>query len=94
MVLRGAVKNAASGDKKYLQRVNLGTRRTKALRLNVIPTRVDRTDVLKVFDTIWKTLLVFEATDRFQCYVSHEHVRFRGKTRLFSELRTEIASAL
>jgi hypothetical protein len=90
MVLLSAAKHAASGDTKYLQRVNLNTHRTKALRLSVLPTRVDRTDVLKIFDTLWKTLLIFEATDRKQCYVSNERVRFRGKTKLFSELRDEI----
>lgn len=95
MVLKNASKHAASGDKKrYPQRVNQNELRTKALRLSVLPTRTDRSDVLKVFDTIWKTLLIFERTDRFQCYVSHENVRFRKETRLFSELRDEIEKAL
>ena len=94
MILRSATKNTAYGDKKYNARVNQVVHRTKALRLSVLPSRVDRTDVLKVFDTIWKTLLVFEATDRFQCYVSHENVEYRGNTRLFSELRDEIRNAL
>lgn len=92
MVLRGATKDPAYGDRKYIDRVNAATRRTKALGLTVLPSRVDRTDVLKVFDTIWKTLLIFEGSDRFQCYVSHEHVRFRGKTVLFSMLRDYIAA--
>lgn len=92
MILRGATKDSSYGDRKYNNRVNVTTRRTKALGLTVLPTRVDRTDVLKVFETIWKTLLIFEKTDRFQCYVSHEHVRFRGKTVLFSTLRDAIAT--
>ena len=94
MVLRSASKHPWSGDKKYTQRVNTKVYRTKALGLSVLPSRVDRGDVLKVFDTIWKTLLVFENTDRFQCYVSDQHVQFRGKTRLFAELRDEIEKAL
>lgn len=94
MVLKGATKHPAYGDRKYKARVNEKTRRTRALNLNVVPSRVDRRDVLKVFDTVWKTLLRFEATGRFQCYVSHEHVRFRGKIVLFSELRQELVNAL
>jgi hypothetical protein len=90
MVLQAATKHPAFGDKKYNARVNPTTRRTRALGLSVIPTRVDRHDVRKVFDTIWKTLLLFEAQNRFQCYVSHEHVRFAGKTVLFSHVFAQL----
>ena len=94
MVLQSATRDAAYGNKMHTERVNQNTRRTKAIGLSVLPSRIDRTDVLKVFDTLWKTLLVFEATDWFQCYVSHAHVRFRSKTRLFSELQSEVTNAL
>lgn len=94
MVLHGASKHPAFGDKKYIARVNPKTRRTRALGLNVVPTRVDRSDVIKVFDTLWKTLLIFEAQDRFQCYVSHENVRFSGKTMAFPELLVKLRRAL
>ena len=86
MVLHGAVKDPAFGDKKYSARVNHATRRTKALGISVVPTRVDRRDVKKVFETVWKTLLFLEQEKRNQCYVSHLHVRFRGKTVLFGDL--------
>ena len=85
--------HTAYGDKKFRSRVNMKTHRTKALGLSVFPSRVDRTDLLKVFDTIWKTLLVFEASDRIQCYVSHLHVRYRGKSVLFSSLPDDLRSA-
>ena len=94
MVLQSAKRHPAYGNKMYDARVNQITRRTKALGLNVLPSRTDRTDVLKVFDTLWRTLLVFEATDRFQCYVSDQNIQFRGNTRAFSELREEITNAL
>jgi len=94
MVLRNATRHSAYGDKKYNARVNQIAHRTRALGLSVLPSRVDRTDVLKVFDTLWKTLLVFEATSRHECYVSHENVDYRGATKLFSELRDEIRNAL
>ena len=86
MVLHGAVKDPAFGDKKYSARVNATTRRTKALGISVVPTRVDRGDVKKVFETVWKTLLFLEGKNRNQCYVSHLHVRFRGKSVLFGDL--------
>lgn len=86
MVLHGAVKDPAFGDTKYLARVNTNTRRTKALGISVIPTRVDRRDVKKVFQTVWKTLLFLEQKNRNQCYVSHLHVRFRDKSVLFGDL--------
>ena len=94
MVLRNASRHPAYGDRKFHDRVNLKTMRTKAQQLHVLPTCVDRRDVVKVFDVIWKMLLLFESTDRFQCYVSHVHVRFNKKTRLFSELRDEISCTL
>ncbi len=90
LALHGASRHPSSGDRKYLARVNAATRRTKALGLSVIPTRVDRRDARKVFDTVWKTLLFLESQDRFQCYVSHLHVRFRGKTVLFGDLRAHL----
>lgn len=86
MVLHGAVKDSAFGDKKYSERVNPENRRTKALGLSVVPTRVDRRDVKKVFETIWKTLLFLEQNNRDQCPISHIQVRFRGKTVRFGDL--------
>jgi hypothetical protein len=86
MILHGAVKDPAFGDTKYSVRVNPNTRRTKALGISVVPTRVDRRDVKKVFQTVWKTLLFLEHRNRNQCYVSHLHVRFRGKSVLFGDL--------
>jgi hypothetical protein len=61
MALLDAKMHTAYGDKKFKARVNVKTQRTKALGLSVLPSRVDRTDLLKVFDTIWKTLVVLEA---------------------------------
>ena len=92
--LLSATMHTAYGDKKFRSRVNMNTHRTKALGLSVFPSRVDRTDLVKVFETIWKTLLVLEADNRFQCYVSHLHVRYRGKLVLFSSLAAELRSAV
>lgn len=90
MVMHAAARHSAFGDKKYKARVDPTRRRTRALGINVVPTRVDRRDVRKIFETIWKTLLLLEAQDRFQCYVSDQHVRFAGKTVLFSDVFAQL----
>lgn len=94
MVLKNATLHTAYGDSKFRKRVNMQTHRTKALGLSAFPSRVDRRDLLKVFQTLWKTLLRFEAQNRFQCYVSHLHVRFRGRSVLFSALEQELKNGL
>jgi hypothetical protein len=73
--------------------VNSLTRRTKALRLSALPTRVNRTDVRKVFDTIWKTLLQFEEKHSNHFAISDQHVRFRGSSITFYEIRNMLQTA-
>lgn len=94
MTLHTAVMDSAFGDRKFKDRVNLKTRQTKALALNVVPTRVDRRDVVKVFDTVWSALLFLESKGRWHCYVSDQNVRYRGRTRPFGDLQYELANAL
>lgn len=94
MVMKRATLHPAYGDKKFHHRVNMVTHRTRALKLSILPSRIDRRDLLKVFETIWKTLLRFEAQCRFQCYVSHIHVRFRGKAMLFGDLAVELKNSM
>jgi hypothetical protein len=93
MALLQAEKESTAGDKKYKKVVNK-QRRTNALDLNILPTKVDRTDVFKVFDIVWETLIFLERKNRNQCYVSHLYVRFNGQTKLFGELRDELRNAL
>ncbi len=88
--LHGAQKDSRSGDSKFKDRVNTKTRKTKALKLSVVPTRVSRIDARKIFQTIWRTLIFLESQNRSQCYVSHIHVRFKKKTILFSDLIDEL----
>jgi hypothetical protein len=93
MTLLQAEKESTAGDKKYKKVVN-EQKRTNALDLNILPTKIERTDVLKVFDIVWETLIFLESKNRNQCYVSHLYVRFNGQTRLFGELRDELRNAL
>lgn len=81
-------------DRKYRAVVDPTTRRTKTLRLHVVPTRVDRRDALKVIDTVWKALLFIESKNRNYCYVSHHNVSFQGRMRSFGEVREALAASL
>ena len=81
-------------DSKFRAVVDTRTRRTRNLRLHVVPTRVDRRDALKVFDVVWKTLLFLEQKDRNICYVSEHYVAFRRRMRPFHEVRDALANAL
>jgi hypothetical protein len=81
-------------DSKYRTAVNVGTRRTRTLRLHIVPTRVDRRDALKVIDTVWKALLFIEAKDRRYCYVSDHNVPFQGRMQSFTSVRNALANAL
>jgi len=81
-------------DDKFRNVIDLRTRRTRNLRLHLIPTQVTRRDALKVIDVVWKVLLFLERKDRKYCYVSDHHVPFQGKMHLFSEVRDALAKAL
>ncbi len=94
MVLRSANLHPGYGDSKFRNRVDFSTQRTKALGMSALPSRVDRRDVLKTFQTIWKTLLRFEKQNRSQCYVSHLYVRFKNSRVEFGELQNELRSSL
>jgi hypothetical protein len=88
--LHSATRHPAFGDRKYSARVDSQRRKTKTLGLNVVPTRIDRRDAVRVFEVLWKTLLRFQNDRTLQGYVSHEHVRYRGGTRLFADVIREL----
>jgi len=94
MVLKKATLYRGYGDSKFRASVNMRTYRTKTLKLSVFPSRVNRRDVLKVFETIWKTLQRFEGQNLNQVSVSSARVRFGMKRVLFSELQDEIRKSL
>ena len=93
IALKDAKKSPASGNKKYPVRVNSVTHRTRTLCLSALPTRVNRTDARKVFDTVWKTLIEFERANPDRFAISNQHVRFRGNRIPFHELRNLLNTA-
>jgi hypothetical protein len=94
MTLRSATLLPHVEDDKFKTAIDLRTRRTRNLRLHLIPTQVTRRDALKVIDVVWKVLLFLERKDRRYCYVSDHHVPFQGKMQLFSEVRDALARTL
>jgi hypothetical protein len=77
-------------NKHYEQVVDIGSRKTCLLRLNVSPTSVDRSDVRKVFDVVWKTLEFMQAQNYGHTPLAGSTVGFRMKRRQFAELLKEI----
>lgn len=57
----GARKALFSGDKKYADRVNQKTRRTKYLNLHVVPIEVDRSDAYTAVRVVWEALLYIDS---------------------------------
>jgi hypothetical protein len=73
-------------NKNYEQVVNIATRATHLLELNINPTSVDRTDVLKVFKVIWGTLKFMNAQNYGNTPLAGSTVRFRKARWKFEDL--------
>lgn len=77
-------------NKHYEQVVDVPARKTRKLGLNVSPTSVDRSDVRKVFDMVWRTLKFMNAQDFRHTPLGGSMVSFRGKRQQFEDLLKEI----
>ncbi|GAB2490553.1 hypothetical protein GCM10027082_46970 [Comamonas humi] len=77
-------------NKHYEQVVDVAARKTRRLGLNVSPTWVDRSDVRKVFEIVWRTLKFMNAQDFRHTPLGVYNVGFRGKRRKFTDLVNEI----
>ena len=94
LILRDAVLDPEFGDYKYSVSVNQKTRRTKVLGLNVVPTKVGLSEVVKVFGVIWRVLSFLQRSKLLEPAAFRGSVRFQGKTQEFWELRHVVKSAL
>jgi len=74
------------GDRKYAASVDIATRMTRNLALNVVPLKVDRNDVRKVIDTVWTVLKYLEANDPNAGYLSHFALKFGGRKAYFNDV--------
>lgn len=75
---QGSEKYVRSGNQKYPHHVDSTTSKTKILRLNVNPIRVDREDVKKVLKVVWNTLSFLEEKTNEKIKVSHLMVISEG----------------
>jgi hypothetical protein len=82
-----------SGDNRLKQRLNPRTRRTKLLRLNAIPSRMDRKDLLEIFKVAISALTFLNRRGANPVDVLRVQVRFQGKSIPFSELRDKVANS-
>ena len=73
-------KSGFSGDPKYEDHVDQNARKTKSLRLNVVPTRVCRTDYQAVLKTVWKALEFIEKKNPNHISVTGNYVQFKGES--------------
>jgi len=76
----------SSGDKKFSANVCTDTEKTNILGLNTSPILIGYKDTLIILKTVWENLLFLENKDRSQCYVSHLHVKHKGKHVRFGEI--------
>ena len=82
-----------SGDRRFRERLNPKDLRTKLLRANVIPMRMDRKDVLKAFEVALDLFSYVYERGAKPVRIAEEIVRFRGKPLPFSKLREKLAGA-
>ena len=77
-------------NKHYGDVVDVESRRTRMLSLNVNPTAVDRRDVLTVFRVVWKTLEFMNKKNFGHTPLAGRTVGFFQKHRQFDELIGEL----
>lgn len=83
-----------SGNDRLTQRLNPRTFRTKLLRLNAIPSRMDRKDLLKAFDVAISSLRFFEQRGTNPVQILRTTIDFQGARIPFSELRQKLSKVL
>jgi hypothetical protein len=67
------------GDHKFKRIVDLGTRTTRQLKLDVFPTRTDRRTAIVVLKQSAQALKFLESKDRNFVYLTPQQVQFEGK---------------
>jgi len=73
------------GNKKFKKIINSKTRKTKLLKMNLLPTEVCRKDVVIVLKSAYEILSFLENKDRKYIYISIQPVKFKGKNMEFSK---------
>ena len=92
-LLQSAALGAAYGNEQFKKRVNLATRRTRALGLHVVPSAVGREEVIKVLDVIHRVLKFLARSRLIEPNVFSFHGRLRGKPFEFWSVLQVLRSA-
>jgi hypothetical protein len=67
------------GDKKFHKIVDVDSRTTRQLKLDVFPTRIHRRTAVAVLKVCAEALQFLETKDRGFVYLTPQHVRAGGK---------------
>ena len=92
--LKSAKRVTWSGNRRLVKRLNPKTFRTKLLRVNVIPARMDRKDVYAAFAISLSVLDFLAKRGANPVIVTNSSVGFKGQRVRFSDLLEKVAHAL
>lgn len=84
--LLSASRKSWSGNRRLEERLNSKTYRTKLLRLNAIPSRMDRTDVVKAFEVVLSALRFLENKGANSLPLFLFHIQHQGQRLSFDKL--------
>jgi hypothetical protein len=73
--------------------VDVENRKTRMLGLNASPTAVDRSDVKKVFDVVWRTLSFMNAKNFSHTPLAGRQVRYAHRLCQFEDLVERLTTA-
>jgi hypothetical protein len=74
------------GDPKYKNAINIDTRMTKILGLNLFPTRIWFRDSVIVIKKVMEFLLYIENINRNIIYISEQPIECEGGYTYFSDI--------
>ncbi|HNP80667.1 MAG TPA: hypothetical protein PKN47_04315 [Nitrospira sp.] len=83
-----------SGNNRLKSRLNPKTYRTKLLRFNTIPSRIDRTDVIKAFGIVLAAIRFLTTSGAYPVPVFPFRVQHQGERMSFEELPNCLAKLL
>jgi hypothetical protein len=86
MKLIKAEKTRGRDDGKYTNSVDKKTRLTRLLGLNVFPTRICRSDAIKVVKSVMDFLLTLEKKDPNYFRISNQWVKYNGSVVRFTDV--------
>ncbi|MEO7858888.1 MAG: hypothetical protein ABIU05_00350, partial [Nitrospirales bacterium] len=89
-----ALRVSWSGNGRLKKRLYPKDLRTKLLRANVIPMRMDRKDVLKAFDVAHGVFTFLSKRGAKPVHITEGIVGFRGELLPFSKLRAKLLATL